>query len=314
MSTFFLTSGRSGSTALARLLHTHPDIAVVSDLFEPAVDEPYFAHSPKLTGDEFWELLTRPSIAERIAHWRERPTDELLFLPTNDHDVSLLMSYTLPFISEDPWELRVQLEPQIRHANPAAAPHHLEQFFELVRRFCRARVWVERTGGSLPHAAKMIDAWPDARFIFLLRDPIETALSMRTGSFFRLYLAMQSGEQSCWKDERFRDPARLGAMLDRWTVDAATAIDRLPATQLHTLTYEQFVADPHKVLLGLLAFARPGDITAADRSWALEQAMEVVAAPIRSRELAPRPLADLREACAGAHAIWMQATNATWAS
>ena len=111
MSTFFLTSGRSGSTALARLLHTHPDVAVISDLFEPAVDEPYFDQVHPITGEQFWKLLIRPSIPQRIAHWRRLPTDELLFLPDDDADVSLLMSYTLPFLAPDPWALRDMLEP-----------------------------------------------------------------------------------------------------------------------------------------------------------------------------------------------------------
>ena len=310
MSTFFLTSGRSGSTLVARLLHTHPDVAVVSDLFEPAVDEPYFDRHTQLTGPEFWQLLTRPSVAERIAYWREQPTDELLFLPEADDDVSLLMSYTLPFLSEDPWALRRRFELPVRTAERSAAPAHLEEFFELVRDYCDAKVWVERTGGSLPHTAKMLAAWPNARFVFLIRDPVETALSMRTGSFFRLYLAMEQGQASSWTDERFADPLALAAMLERWTVAAAQATQALPSSQLLSLTYEQLGTDPERVLLRLLSFVRPGPVTPSDHRWAAGQSALISPPALKAAELSQRELDALRSATAGSRSIWQQVSAA----
>ena len=78
------------------MIREHPRLLCVSDLFEPIGPEPYFDRGRTVDGAEFLQVLSRPSLPQRIAYWRQQPTGELLFLPEDDQLVSLLLTYTLP--------------------------------------------------------------------------------------------------------------------------------------------------------------------------------------------------------------------------
>lgn len=280
--TFVLTSGRAGSTLLARLLHTHPDIAVVSDLLEPAVPDPYFDRRSVIDGAEFWHLLSRRALEPRVAHWRSGDNTDALFLPDRDDDVSLLMVYTLPFLDpDDPWGLHAELGAAVS-AHPAApAPDHFLFVCRWLRDRCGAAAWVERTGGSLPHATAIIEAWPDARYVVLTRDPAETALSMTTGSFFRLCLAIEQDDTDRWLAPEYADPVALADMVDRWSARAEHAISTLRPEQVHRLTFERLTATPVDALAEVAAFVLGRPPSEADRSWAALAAASVEPAPTR---------------------------------
>lgn len=302
--TFVLTTGRAGSTFLAGVLHAHPEIVVVSDLLEPALAEVYFDPDVHLDGAGFWEVLTRPSLPERIAYWRERPTAELRYLPPLDRDVSLLMTYTLPFLTDHPWALRAELGRVICARPRLPAPAHFRFVLDHLRDRFGATTWVERTGGSLPHTASIVAQFPRARFVTLRRDPVETALSMRTGSFFRLYLAMASGEAASWRRDEFADPVALAAMIETWTVAAERALATVPPGQLHHLTYERLAADPRDALLELIGFVLGRDPSAVDVGWAAEHAQQAVVAPRHATGLPAAELARIRAACPEATRYW----------
>ncbi len=301
---FVLTSGRSGSTFLARRLTAHPDVVVVSDLLEPALEEIYFDPQVQLDGAAFWEVLTRPSLPERIEFWRREPTDELLYLPAADRDVSLLMAYTLPFLDDDPWRVRRELEQAVRSRPVRPAPDHFRFTLDLLRDMFGGSTWVERTGGSLPHARAITAGFPDARYVTLLRDPVETALSMRAGSFFRLYLAIEQGDAPRWRAPRFADPVALAAMVDRWTTNAERALATVPDRQVYHLTYERLTTEPVDTLVELVAFVLDRVPTEADRRWAVDQAHQVVAAPTRAGAVPAADLARIRAACPVASRWW----------
>ncbi|NND76034.1 MAG: sulfotransferase [Ilumatobacter sp.] len=302
--TFILTTGRSGSTMLARALHTHPEVVVVSDLLEPALSEIYFDPLIRLDGVAFWDVLSRPSLPERIRYWRTRPTDELLLLPDEDDDVSLLMAYTLPFLTAEPWELHDELRTALGTRPERPATDHFAFVLDFLRDRFGGTTWIERTGGSLPHAASIVAQWPTARFLVLRRDPVETALSMRSGSFFRLYLAMKSGETSAWLDERFADPAALAAMIEHWTVDAEPALAAVPADRLHHLTYERLLSEPVAALADVVRFVLDRDLTAADTDWATDRACGIDPPPRRAEALSAADVTRIRAACPTAIRRW----------
>lgn len=273
---FVISSGRTGSTLLARQLNNHPEILVVSDLLEPVGDEPYFDRDDFVTGPEFWAMLARPSLPQRIKYWRDRPTDELLYLHPEDEKVSLLMSYTLPFLSTDPVALFDELAPIVTNFEAGLAPDLLVKFFELLRSRFRGRVWVERTGGSLPHASSIVETWPNAVVIHNIREPLETAISMLTGSFFRLYLELSSNPRlDEWNSEVMPSLADMGAMLNRWIVDGEQAFEGLQPGQFSYLRYEDLVTDPAATLLSLIPIVLRRDVNRADEAWALEQSRGV---------------------------------------
>ncbi|KAG1647388.1 Tubulin polyglutamylase TTLL6 [Nymphon striatum] len=253
---FIVTSGRSGSTMLARMLQRHPELVCMSDLIEPVGDVPFIDTERIVSSQDFLATLQAPSLPERIRFWRAQPTDELLHLPEHDADVSLLLTYALPFLQpDDPEGLLRDLCDAIGMREPATMAAHLFASFAWLRdRFGGTR-WVERTGGSLPHAKKLVDTFPQGRFIHLHRDPAEVAISMQTGSFFRLYHLLEDNPAlDRWDWNVVPEPAVLAAMLDRWEVAACQAWRALPNDQFLRIRYEDLMADGPHHLLRVLAF------------------------------------------------------------
>ena len=57
--TFVIGTGRSGSTALSRILNAHPDVLSLNE-FMASVGDAAFPEG-MLTGPEFWQTLFRPA-------------------------------------------------------------------------------------------------------------------------------------------------------------------------------------------------------------------------------------------------------------
>ncbi|KAG1647387.1 Tubulin polyglutamylase TTLL6 [Nymphon striatum] len=294
---FIVTSGRSGSTMLARMLQRHPELVCMSDLIEPVGDVPFIDTERIVSSQDFLATLQAPSLPERIRFWRAQPTDELLHLPEHDADVSLLLTYALPFLQpDDPEGLLRDLCDAIGMREPATMAAHLFASFAWLRdRFGGTR-WVERTGGSLPHAKKLVDTFPQGRFIHLHRDPAEVAISMQTGSFFRLYHLLEDNPAlDRWDWNVVPEPAVLAAMLDRWEVAACQAWRALPNDQFLRIRYEDLMADGPHHLLRVLAFLLERPISDQDRSWAAAEAASLRPAPLRLPQL------DSRQRALGPH-------------
>jgi len=298
---FILSSGRTGSTFLARLLRAHPRLLCVSDLFEPVGEVPYFDRATCVSGERFFEYLSAHSHPLRIAYWRRQPTDELLYLPEKDDMVSLLLTYTLPFLSADPMALYHRVAAAVRRFPPRSPADQLTAFFDFLRDSQGKQLWVERTGGSLPHARRMVATWPDGKFVYNVRDPRETAISMMTGSFFRLYLALtrNPGLQE-WDGRAMPHPADMGAMLESWICEADGAWESIPRGNRHLLRYEDLMNRPEEVLLGLVRFLFEREPDKEDRDWAARQARKVKPAPLRFGELSRSDRGALAAACRNA--------------
>ena len=63
-------------------------------------------------------------------------------------------------------------------------------FFNFFLKKNPKKIYVERTGGAIHHLGKITDFYPDAKIILNLRNPLETAISMRNYPFFRMYELM----------------------------------------------------------------------------------------------------------------------------
>ncbi len=296
---FVVSSGRAGSTLLARMLHRHPRLLCVSDLFEPVGQVPYFDRQRVVSGEELFGVLSAPSLPQRIAYWRAQPTAELLFLHDDDDMVSLLTSYTLPFLTGgDPMALYAELEQATAKLGEAPIADQLIRVFDWLRDRFGKELWVERTGGSLPHMRQILDTWPQAKVVHNFRDPRETAMSMMTGSFFRLYLELDKDpELDTWDWQRLPALEEMAAMLDRWVVDGVAALERLPSRQRIDLAYEGLMADTAGTLLRLARFLFDRVPTAEDVAWAERQTAEVRPPPLRFPTLAAAEQKTLQAAC-----------------
>lgn len=300
---FVVSSGRAGSTLLAKMINRHPRLLCVSDLFEPVGEVPYFDRRKVVGGEEFLEVLSSPSFPQRIKYWRDQPTTELLFLPPSDDRVSLLLSYTLPFLTGgDPMELYRELAEAVRGFGRASKADHMIRCFDWLRDRFGKDLWVERTGGSLPHTAEIVDTWPGAKIVHSYRDPRETAISMMTGSFFRLYLELTKNPDLGEWDADYMPPLEeMGAMLNRWFVDALAALEAVPGERKMNLSYEGLMADAEGTLLRLAAFLLDrAEPTAEDVAWARQESTIIRPARLKFSGLAPEEQEKLQDACAEA--------------
>ncbi|MEM7349850.1 MAG: sulfotransferase [Acidobacteriota bacterium] len=297
---FVVSSGRAGSTLLAKMIHRHPQLLCVSDIFEPVGEIPYFDRQKRVDGKAFFDILSAPSFKQRIKFWRDRPTTELLFLPEDDEMVSLLLSYTLPFLAgKDPMPLYDELKEATESLESDSMPNHLIRCFDWLRDRFQKELWVERTGGSLPHMRQIIETWPNAKIVHNFRDTRETAISMMTGSFFRLYLELAKDPQLGEWDADYMPPLEeMGAMLNQWIVDAVAALEQVPAERQINLSFESLVDDTVETLLGFSRFVFDREPTAEDIAWA-EQERTVIRKPsLKFSQLDREQQEKLEAACA----------------
>ena len=298
---FVVSSGRAGSTLLANMIHRHPQLLCVSDIFEPVGEIPYFDRNRRVDGKEFFKIVSAPSFKQRIKYWRAQPTGELLFLPEDDQMVSLLLSYTLPFLAgKDPMGVYRELESSAADWPEDSMPGHLIRLFDWLRDHYSKDLWVERTGGSLPHMKEIVETWPDAKIIHNYRNCHETAISMMTGSFFRLYLELEKNiDLDDWDSSYMPPVEEMGAMLNRWVVDAAAALETVPKERQLNFAFEDLVEDPAKALVRLSNFIFDREEpTAEDMAWA-EKERAVIRRPSLKFPSLPQPEKQrLQEACA----------------
>ena len=97
---FIVSSGRTGSTLIARILNKHKDICVISDLIEPIGNNNFIERNIYITNKKFFNLISRKTSLSRIYYWRRKKLRNF-YLPKNDEDISCLNCYTIPFVFND---------------------------------------------------------------------------------------------------------------------------------------------------------------------------------------------------------------------
>lgn len=135
-----------------------------------------------------------------------------------------------------PWEIR----PDPRRVFQRARHRDLISiFFEIYDQYleysCKAR-WCCKSTFMIEHVAAILRLAPDARFIFMVRDGRDVAVSAKDSIFnhFHVYYSAQR-----WSREQ-----RLG--LD-WMA-------QLSPEQIMLLRYEELIADPHSVVRSICTF------------------------------------------------------------
>lgn len=185
-----LSTGRCGSTMVSDLLNRHPQVLSLSEFFVPLGPEAFAWQRPD--GTRMWRTLSTQSAGLHAMLKDGKVVDEGLYrfdapgARFRPGDVPPIVAVTLSHLSDDPEALFDDLEPLVR-ARPRMplADHYRALFGDLADRFGR-RVWVERSGGTLMHAAKLLRLFPEARVIHVYRDGRDTAMSMNRHHNFRV--------------------------------------------------------------------------------------------------------------------------------
>lgn len=332
---FIVGTGRCGSTMLSEVVRSHPQLLSLSEVFTFVTDlggrigECFPAHP--LTGAELWSVLgaAPPKLAAMLRHGVAM--DEVLYRPAAgqrygvEQGVPALLQTALPHLSPEPEAVYEALGSFVRARPRAPVGEHYQQAFDwLAARFGREH-WVERSGGSLRIVGRLAACFPGARFVHIVRDGRDCAISMSRHLGFRMALvAIQLTEilgVDPWESpdrrgegdlpdelvpllpERFDGEALLryetalplcGHYWSGEIMAGLLELSRLPPERVLTLRYEDFGAAPRAMIARLMELMQVD----APARWLDEAAAIVRPARCHVAELPARERRELEEACA----------------
>jgi Sulfotransferase family len=185
-------TGRCGSTMLSHMLHMHPRILSLSEFWNLFPDRDINILASSATGEEFWQLIAKPSLVDDgiIAAGVSMdeyfyPYDRARFDPATGVPS---ICRVLAAVSEDPDSLYDKLMSEMPSWPRREVAGHCRVLFGELAAMLGRQVIVERTGAALGMIPVLRRRFPDARFIFLHRDGPDCALSMSRHPLFRIAL------------------------------------------------------------------------------------------------------------------------------
>ena len=326
---FITGTGRVGSTLMSGIVRAHPEALSLSEIFMSLASQAFAYRS--LSGPGFWRLLTQPTAANKAVFTPQGLPGEYLFEPGPDSrftqaNAPPILRTLLPHISDEPEALFFELEPVIRTRPRAGIGAHYRFLFDWLTRRHGKRLWIERTGGSLAYLASIDRHFPGARFVHLVRDGRETAMSILNHPGMRLFAHMHrrlgrvgidilrppfllaSNLPAALFDRHLGflipyrknlaeplSPAQAGAFWSAAILAGLESWNRIAPERRWEMRYEALVARPRETLERFAQFIDPG---LADPAWLDEVSTRPQARPERWREL-PRDERDaLEAACA----------------
>jgi len=340
-------TGRCGSTLVSRMVREHPQALSVSELFSfvsdlgMRIDRALPARW--LDGTEFWSILAEPQPRQSILLRHGLQMPEVIY-PwsqgrfTPETGLPPILQGLVPLLDPDDPDALFDDIGRAMTVRPVAdiAEHYRAFFSFLMHRFGR-RLWVERSGGSLRVVRQLIELFPEAKIVHVVRDGRDVALSMSRHIGFRMALVCglqldmlgtdpyESDDRSEEEDldddlaallpehfsaDAFRaldlDAALLGHYWSGEIVNGLEALSRTAPDRLLTLQYERLLADPVESVKELGQFMT-GDVCP---DWVESAAAMVEPQAPRWPSLPARLRAELELACApGAEALFSANTR-----
>jgi hypothetical protein len=238
-----LGAGRGGTTLLYKLLAMHPQVGYLSNFLERAPAFPALA------------------VLHRALRGRYEWARSAWFKPEGGaylggHDRRLSALVPTPAEGEAVYRhCGVPLFPDPDVRPDAAACARLRQRFESVRRAAGATVMVAKRTANNRRIPWLEAAWPDVRYVHLLRDGRAVAHSLVAVHWW-------SDHRLFWAGKTPRELAREGHdeldLAARNWVEEVDLIERglrvVPATRIREVRYEQLMLDPMRTLREVLAF------------------------------------------------------------
>jgi putative sulfotransferase len=237
--------------------------------------------------------------------------------------VPAICQVALPHLSHDPDALFEQLQAVVLGLSPAPVGVQYQRIFAWLAQQQGASTWVERSGGGLRILARLRQHFPRARFVHIVRDGADTALSMSQHRGFRfVFAAFQllevlgldpyvskdrrweddlSDEQAALLPERFTKQAFLdfstpppmcGHYWSGEICNGLPLLQDLAASQLLTLRYEdilQQAASRCATMLGFILQCEVDQLNQDDKAW-VAQVAAMVRKPTSSWDALPARL------------------------
>ena len=325
---FVLSSGRCGSTMVSNILNRHPRVLSLSEFFSFVGTGSF--RLPLRSGKWMWDQFSR---RQKRTELMLRESFEELLYPIDDpesrfsrSDVPPILCTTLPHLTERYEELFDELGPVVRGQPWQPPARHFRHFFAWLMERLDRDVWVERSGGSLLFAARLLRRFPEARVIHVYRDGRDTAISMSRHYLFRMIVAnlkalrvggfdamekMAKGKRweliSLWLEpvvSTFFKPERIA--YDQVTLEdlgrfwsglmerADLLLQDMPPDRLLNVKFEHVQADPKGQIRRLVRFVSP---ELEDEGWLREVSAIPRATRSKFAQLGTREQAALTAAC-----------------
>jgi hypothetical protein len=333
---FVVGTGRCGSTLLSEMLRVHPEVLSISELFSFVTDlgsliPDAFPDQP-ITGAEFWRVVAGPHPRLNLLLRHGLRMQEILLPPETCRElldkagVPALLLTTLPHLSDAPQRLLDELGSELTGRPRAPVGDHYRAMFAALQRRLGGRTWAERSGGTLRIVHRLVETFPEARFLHVVRDGRNTAISMSRHIGFRMALICFSllellGVDPFVDDDRSEVddlPDDLAALLPEhfcarafWDFDISPALcghywsgeirdglavlAELPRERTMTLRYEDLLDAPRDAVGRLGDFLQLGP---PDRAWIERAAAMVGRGRSDWRALPERVREELDRACA----------------
>lgn len=281
---FIVGTGRCGSTMVSNLLAECDDILVLSEFFITLY--PYAFEKRVLDGRQFWKILStpRPEATHMFRYGIGIPE----YLYKDREGVPPILITTLPFLSAQPEKLFEEVR---RFALTLPKDHLSKQYIRLFEWLCglfKKKIWVERSGSSLHFVKGLRELFPDAKFVHIVRDGRECAMSMSRHNAFRLAVIRKMieeitglnpftatipkedrkklGELEKLLPDRFDVEAfhamripieRFGMLWGSSIVNGLNSLRGLSHDNLLTLRYEEILEKSEEQISRLMAFIFP---------------------------------------------------------
>ncbi|MCH2037337.1 MAG: sulfotransferase, partial [Rickettsiales bacterium] len=333
---FIVGTGRCGSTLLSSMINSHPDILSISEFFSFISDlgtniSKTFPGEP-ITADAFWELIAGLHKKQNLMIKHNIAMSEVLYPFDNPNSqynrntgVPAILQTTLPHLTNECDSLYDTIKQWVLSQETQPIKMHYLALFTYLKTHFNKKLWVERSGGSLRVIHRLKAMFPNAKFIHIVRDGRDCALSMSKHFGFRMVLTTFQIIEILGLDpytDHNRDYAHdlpddlyplLPEHFDRnafidydiplslyahyWSGElsaAAETLKSLPKQQLMTVRYEQLLEQPNEVMTSLLSFL---ELEEADPEW-LESISKQIRKPRSSwQQLSDTSQASLKEAC-----------------
>jgi putative sulfotransferase len=296
-----ISNGRCGSTLLSDLIVDEPETCSVQEYFMSVA--PWNRSTEVITGPEYWDILSGPKEELSVLFKIGAPPKEIRYPAHGRYASDLtnlprILAVTLAALTDDPDALFDSLAGPVKQFPTQSVGAHHQAFLDLLAETTGKRRWVERSGGSSQITTSLLQNFPTAKIVYLTRDWAATAKSMsRHSSFQIVQLRIESmgryGVDPLSADPSDDMPAEVAQYLPgRLTAEslrrrgenqklflglcafmssqAEQALADQPPAHLHTMAYEELIADPVGELTRLgefLDFAEPASwaVSVADR-------------------------------------------------
>lgn len=320
MERFIISTGRSGSTLLTRMVAENRKLLVLNEFIAAMDPVDRFDPNP-VSGAEFARILNSTCDIAVLVYERSLKVSERALKGKVDEGriwgepnvMPSLAATVFPTLTDEPIALFDEAIGFARTQPVQTMRAHYLALFTWLAKLLGREAWIERSGLTMRWFPELRRLFPNARYLHIHRSGVEAALSMMHHPWFTLSSQFESQPPSRADIEKAislnaispEDP--VGRFYDdkppveyfgwNWSYAIARAYHEfvhLDRDQFTDMWFEHLVADPRAEMARLAEFFELPD----DEGW-IERAAGMVNADVKERapDLTAEQLARLEQAC-----------------